>query len=142
MEQVEPAEMAAESRRRAYEGYGWIILAVSAIFGMVGALFVGVPSYHNISDPLFQGFYPILGAWGITWLGFSAFALILVLIPFRREEQWAWYTLWLLPLLWLSLFALAPDLPFYLLLAILSAAGLMLPYGRFFSGSERNPRVR
>ena len=38
--------------------------------------------------------------------------------------------------------ALAPDVELYLGLAIVTAAGLILPYGRFFSRPERPPRVR
>jgi hypothetical protein len=68
-------------------------------------------------------------------VGFNIFALVLTLIPFRGGERWAWYTLWKLTLLWLSLFALAPDLPLYLAFAVSTAAGLLLPYRRFLSGS-------
>ena len=109
-----------------------MILSVSAVLGIVGALIVTVPSPYMLSDPLYQDFYPIMAAWGLAWVGFSAFALVLALIPFRRGERWAWYTLWMLPLLWLSLYALAPDLLFYLVLAVFSAAGLVLPYRTFF----------
>jgi hypothetical protein len=49
----------------------------------------------------------------------------------------------MLPLLWLSLFALAPELRFYLVPAIISAGGLLLPYRRFFSQPEQpSARVR
>ena len=60
--------------------------------------------------------------------------IVLILIPFRRGERWAWFTLWMLPLSWLSLFALAPDLPFYLGLAVVTGSGLVLPFRRFFPG--------
>jgi hypothetical protein len=42
-------------------------------------------------------------------LGFNVFALLLALIPYKRGERWSWYALWMLPLLWLSLFALGPE---------------------------------
>jgi hypothetical protein len=49
----------------------------------------------------------------------------------------------MLPLLWLSLFALAPELRFYLVPAIISAVGLLLPHRRYFFGPEQRPaRVR
>ena len=146
MEQAKQADVVINkgSRvERVYEKYGWLILAVSAIFGIVAAAVASVPSYYMLTDPLYQDFYPVMVAWGITWVGFNIFALILALSPFRRGERWAWYTLWMLPLLWLSLFTLAPDLRFYLVLAILTAAGLLLPYGTFFSGPhEQTSRVR
>jgi hypothetical protein len=81
-----------------------------------------------------------MGAWGVTWVGFELFALVVILIPFRRGERWAWYTLWMLPLLWVSQFVFAPDLT-YLMLAALPTVGLLLPYRTFFSGSEEEELV-
>jgi hypothetical protein len=116
------------------ERLSWITLAASAIFGIVDALFVGVFSPQMLSNPIFwDSSLILLVAWGIAWVGFNIFALALTLIPYRRGERWAWYTLWMLPLLWLSLFALWPDFRLYLVFAILTAAGLILPYRRFFS---------
>jgi hypothetical protein len=84
-----------------------------------------------------------MGALSVTWIGFSILALVMILIPFRRDERWAWYTLWLLPLMWLFQFALAPDLYFYLVLAVITALGLVLPLRRFFPEAEEQPsRVR
>ena len=83
-----------------------------------------------------------MGALGTAWVGFNIFALVMILIPYRRGERWAWYTLWMLPLLWLSQFVFSPDLV-YLMLALLTTVGLILPYRRFFSGSEEeSSRVR
>jgi hypothetical protein len=60
----------------------------------------------------------------------------------RVGMRWAWWTLWLLPALWLCLFVLAPDL-FGLLLALISLAGLLLSRRRFFPGAEQEtPRVK
>jgi cell division protein FtsW (lipid II flippase) len=139
MEQADIALSGSIRAERVHERSGWMILLVSAILGILGALVVTVPSPYMLSDPLYQNFYPIMAAWGLAWVGFNVFALILALIPYRRGERWAWYTLWMLPLLWLSLFALAPDLPLYLALAIVTAAGLVLPYRRFFSRTEEEP---
>ncbi len=139
MEQAERVDILANKKvreERAYEKYGWLILAVSAVFGIVAAVMTTLPPLSWFTDPVIIMTYSLMGALGVTWVGFNLFALILTLIPFRRGERWAWYTLWMLPLLWLSLFALAPDLRLYLALAIVTAAGLILPYRRFFSGSE------
>jgi uncharacterized membrane protein YozB (DUF420 family) len=123
---------------RVYEKYGWMILAVSAVFGIVAAVLTTLPPLSWFTDPVIVMAYSLMGAWGVTWVGFNIIALVLTLIPFRRGERWAWYTLWLLPLLWLSLFALAPDLRLYLAFAIVTAAGLILPYRRFFTGAEES----
>jgi hypothetical protein len=32
----------------------------------------------------------------IGWTGFSLYASLVLAIPFRRGERWAWYTSWLL----------------------------------------------
>jgi len=122
---------------RAYEKYSWLILAVSAVFGIVAAVMTTLPPLSWFTDPVIIMAYSLMGALGVTWVGFNLFALILTLIPFRRGERWAWFTLWMLPLLWLSLFVLAPDLTYYLVLAIISTVGLILPYRRFFSLTEK-----
>jgi len=126
---------------RAYEKYGWMILAVSAIFGIVAAVMITLPPLSWFTDPLFVSAYSVMGALGITWVGFNLFALVLTLIPYRRDERWAWFTLWMLPLLWLFQFALSPDLSYYLVLAIISTVGLILPYRRFFSRVEKEELV-
>ena len=145
MERAERADKAASWKAtgaRAYEEYGWMVLAVSAILGAVAAALTTLPPLSWFIDPLYSSAYSILGALGATWVGFSLLALVVTLIPYRRGEWWAWYTLWMLPLMWLTQFALAPDLRLYLALAIVSAAGLILPYRRFFSRPERPQRVR
>lgn len=139
--------MAAVNRGgRAYERYAWIILLVSTILGLLFAVPMSLAPSAIFTDPAFQvGAAPVaIRAWGITWVGFSVFTLVILLGPYRRSERWAWYTLWLLPLLWLSHFVLAPDLPHNLILAVISALGLILPYRKFFSSSaqEQPSRVR
>jgi hypothetical protein len=122
---------------RAYEKYGWIMLATSAIFGIIAAVLTAIPpAYMELSNPFFEGTYAVMAALGIISVGFNVFALVMIVVPYRRYERWAWYALWLLPLMWLSQFVLAPDLPYYLVLAIITTVGLILPYRRFFSGPE------
>jgi hypothetical protein len=136
-------EMAISGGGRAYQRYGWVILGASAILSIFAAVITTLPPISWFWDPHFQGAYSIMGALGITWVGFNVLTLVIILVPYRRDERWAWYTLWLLPLLWLSLFVLAPDLPYYLVLAILTTVGLVLPYRRFFSKpEEQSSRVR
>jgi hypothetical protein len=84
--------------------------------------------------------YPIMTTLSIATIGFFLFAVVTIVIPYRRGERWAWFALWMLPLLWLSQFVLSPDLSYYLVLAIISTVGLILPYRRFFSGSDKGSR--
>ena len=62
-------------------------------------------------------------------------------VPFRRGEKWAWYALWVAPLMLLIQFLNSrfgsgwwADLGF----AVGSAAGLLLSYRRFFPKQVRN----
>jgi hypothetical protein len=137
MEEVQQGDLVADRGRRNYERYGWVILMVSATLGIFAAVVTAIPpAYVELTSPFFEGTYAVMAALGIISVGFNIFALVMIVVPYRREERWAWYTLWLLPLMWLSQFALAPDLPFYLVLAIMTTVGLILPYRGFFSGPE------
>ena len=120
---------------RPYERYGWMILSVSALMGIFASVLTTVPPLYVFSSPAFEGAYSIMGALGTALVGFNVFALLMTLIPYRRDERWAWYTLWMLPLLWVSQFVFSPDLT-YLLLAALTTVGLVLPFRRFFPGPE------
>ncbi len=129
------AGVAGIGSERAYERYGWVILSVSALLGIFAAVLTTVPPLYVFSSPAFEGAYSIMGALGTALVGFNVFALVMTLVPYRRDERWAWYTLWMLPLLWVSQFVFSPDLT-YLLLAALTTVGLVLPFRRFFPGPE------
>jgi hypothetical protein len=135
MEQTNMTFNASGSAARVYERYGWMILSSSAILGIFAAVLTTAPSLSIVPSFHFQSTYPILGALGSALVGFNIFGLGMVLIPYRRYERWAWYTLWMLPLQWLLQFVFLPDLV-YLMLAVLTTAGLVLPYRRFFSSTE------
>ena len=127
------ADVAVLRSERAYERYGWVLLSVSTLLGIFAALITTMPPISWFWDPLYTSAYSIMGAWGVSWVGFELFALVTILIPFRRGERWAWYALWMLPLMWVSQFFFSPDLA-YLMLAALTTAGLLLPLRRFFPG--------
>jgi hypothetical protein len=133
--------MAKLGSGRDYEGYGWIILSANAFLGIIAALITGLPSIPMFLGPSSSGFYPVLGALGTALAGFNVFALLVILIPFKRHERWAWYALWMLPLQWLFQFLFLPDLA-YLVLAVLTTFGLILPYRRFFSNTEEPAAVK
>ena len=136
MEQAEQVGVAVDGTGRASERYGWVTLSASVLLGIFAAVITAIPPEYVLSSPFFQSAYPIMGALSIASVGFNIFAVVMVLVPYRRHERWAWYTLWLLPLMWISHFLLAPDRLYYLVLAIITTIGLILPYRRFFSGPE------
>ena len=92
------ANMTKVVSRRDYEEYGWMILSANAILGIFAALIVGLPSLYMLSDPMYRESYPVVGALGTALVGFNVLVLVIILLPFRRHERWAWYALWMLPL--------------------------------------------
>jgi hypothetical protein len=123
--------MAGIGNEEGYERYGWMILSANAILGIFAAVLTSSPSIFLFSSPHVGNLYPILGALGTALVGFNLLALIIILVPYRRYERWAWSTLWMLPLQWISQFLFFPDL-MYLMLAALTMVGLLLPYRGFF----------
>ena len=115
--------------------YGWIILLVSVILGLFGALLVILSPNTVLAEPAFRaGNVPrALRAWGVTWLFFNVIALVVLFRGFRQGERWAWWTLWLLPLLWISNFLIGEAPVLDLVIGIITAVGLILSYRRFFS---------
>jgi hypothetical protein len=129
--------MAVNERWRAYGKYAWMILFISALLGISGGVSLMFPSDPTSLSP--RGLW-IIRAWGITWVGFNIFVLALSVGPYRRGERWAWYTLWLVPVLFIGYFLIAPETIYaYLVLAALTALGLILPYRRYLSDAEQRP---
>lgn len=69
----------------------------------------------------------------VGYTAFTLYALIVVTIPFRQLEKWAWYTTWILPL-GLAIPAITiPELAiFYYSMAALCVLGLLLTRQEFF----------
>jgi hypothetical protein len=81
----------------------------------------------------------------VLFLGYAAFnlyALLVIAIPFRRCEKWAWYATWILPI-GLALPATDPKLaPFYSIVAAACVLGLLLTMRDFFAVDHQvAPRV-
>jgi hypothetical protein len=129
------SNMATLWSKRDYREYGWMVLSANAVLGILAALIICLPSLSMLANPVYRDTYLVVGALGTALVGFNVLALILILVPFKRHDRWAWYTLWILPLQWLSQFAFFPDLT-YLTLALLTAVGLILPYRSFFPREE------
>src|SRR5215207_10164727 len=90
--------------------YGSWLLLLSAAVGMLFAVILALTPNALLSDPGFRvGNAPLtLRFCGITWVGFSIFALVLILVPFRKGERWAWWTRWVVPLLWVTHWVVVP----------------------------------
>lgn len=107
---------------------GWICLGVVSLgilgFGVVTAL---VPAGR---DRL------LVRADGLASVGMGLFGTLLVLMPLRRRERWAWWALWFYPLFWTV--HLVDGLPpgkdhvHQVLFLVLSLAGLMATFRGLF----------
>ena len=73
----------------------------------------------------------------VLFMGYAAFnlyALIVIAIPFRRHEKWAWYATWILPIGLAIPASTDPKLaPFYYIVAAACVLGLLLTMRDFFA---------
>ena len=121
--------------------YAWIIILLSAVLGLLAALLLTISPTTVLFEPEFRaGDVPgALRAWGVTWVFFNVLALLVLFRGLRQGERWAWWTLWMLPLLWLSHFLVNPSTEHNLVIAIITAGGLILSYRIFFPASGEQP---
>lgn len=114
------------------EGILFKISSISlAIVGVAIFLFGSIVSiWPGSNDPLF------LRAIGVASVGMGLFGVMITLIPFRRRERWAWWTLWYYPIFWSAhLFAGLPpgeDHIHQVVFIVLSLASLILSMKAFF----------
>ena len=143
---------------RVYEKYAWVIyLALGLLWAVVGFNQTFLPdelldgdvkliidlSWSELKtlSPVATDFVRWLyGAMGLLKMSWSFFVLAVTLTGYRRGEKWAWYTLWLAPILLVSsaLFNSSFVGDFSLMLewipiTTISVLGLLLPYRKFFS---------
>ena len=128
----------------------WIILAVVATLTILSGLYVGLTptgSQTELSgrtweefaaaDPEVARIYSMdLVLLGMTLTAFAILGTILSLIPYRRGERWAWFALWLIPLVHggIALRMLIDQYSagyVYLGLCIISLIGILIPIRRF-----------
>ncbi len=142
---------------RVYEKYAWLIyIALGLLWVVVGLTQVFLPealignesqlvirmsfSELEASSPvateLIRWLYGALGLLKTSW---SLLVLAITLTGYRRGEKWAWYTLWLVPVLLVSsglfnvIFIGDVSLMLeWIPITSVSLLGLLLPYRKFF----------
>jgi hypothetical protein len=107
---------------------GWICLAIVSlgilVFGVVAAV---VPM---------GGDAPLYRANGLASIGLGLFGGLIVLLPYRRVERWAWCAFWFYPVFWAA--HLPGNLPpstdhiHQAVFIALSLIGLVTPVRAFF----------
>ncbi len=106
----------------------WISLAVIGaaifLFGLVAAVWPGP------SDALY------FRAIGVAYTGMGIFGILIAVIPYRRGERWAWFSLWFYPVFWsVHLLGNLPpgqDHIHQVVFIILSLASLLVSMPLFF----------
>jgi hypothetical protein len=106
--------------------WGALALTGAAIF-LFGLIVIVWPGSN---DPLF------LQTIGVASIGMGLFGVMITVIPYRRGERWAWFTLWYYPVFWSAhlLGGLPPgqDHIHQIVFIILSLGGLLFPVRAFF----------
>jgi hypothetical protein len=101
---------------------GWIILLIATALMTLNHV-TGI--FYQDEPLIFTGF-----------AAFTLYAFLVIYIPFRRAEKWAWYTTWILPIgLAASAFSIT-DLGIALLyytFAAVCAVGLLLTMPEFLT---------
>lgn len=70
----------------------------------------------------------------LAWAAFNFQAAMILLIPYRHAEKWAWYVIWAMVVPYSLVILFNAEVgPIYLAEAGLMAAGQMLTYSTFFA---------
>ena len=106
----------------------WLSLVIIGVAIFVFGLIVTV--WPGSSDAL------LLRTIGVASIGMGLFGVMITVIPYKRRERWAWFTLWYYPIFWLAHFlgGLPPgqDHIHQIVFIILSLVSLLLSISEFF----------
>lgn len=145
-----------------HEKYTWVIFLIIGIMVLIGAIphILGVNTDPTlvqtisgqtidelkVSSPMFFNLYSFyFRGGGLSDLGFVFFLIVISLTAYRRGQKWAWYAFWFVPvyfLAWIALSSTLPSaaqlslLPPLIVIIVLSLAGLLLSFRKFFPKNE------
>ena len=115
--------------------YAWIALAL--IGGTTFGFGLLVTLWPGARDAVF------LRTIGVASIGMGFFGVMITLIPYKRRERWAWFTLWYYPLFWLAhlLGGLPPghDHIHQIVFIVLSLSSLLISARDFFPRGRGRP---
>ena len=142
-----------------YEKYAWVVFLIIGSIVLVGAIphTLGINTDPNlvltisgktideltISNPLFFNLYNFyFRGGGLSDLGLAFFLIVISLTAYRWGQKWAWYAFCFIPFYFLAWMALISStlpsesqsslFPPLIVLVVLSLAGLLLPFRKFF----------
>ena len=145
-------------KEKFYARYAWVIFLIIGVMVLVGAFphalgFNTDPTLVQtisgqtidelkVSNPMFFNLYNFyFSGGGLSDLGFAFFLVIISLTAYKGAQKWAWYAFWFVPIYFLAWIALSLTLPStsqsslippLILITVLSIAGLLLPFRKFF----------
>ena len=103
---------------------GWIALLVISALATLNHIML--PAY---GDP---------GTLAIGWTGYSIYAIVVLAIPFRRGERWAWFSTWILVIGFAAPILINQEsyVVAYLIAAVIMAVSLLLTRPAFFANQR------
>ena len=148
---------------RVNEKYGWLVMLVLGILWLVvGLNQVFTPDVllenevqrvTGISLSELEAMSPeatevarfVFGLLGMLKVSWSFFVIAITITGFRKGETWAWYILWLAPILLVSqgvfdsiYFGDISEMLKWIPILTITLIGLFLPYRKFFPGTPRS----
>jgi len=139
---MDNSQVASENpnARAAYQRHAWIIFFLFGILFVLYALDAFSLPYRQprhwewlSKETEVTRYLSTQFRWtGMLSMGFAIFTIAVSGTAFRRGERWAWYIFWYWPIFWLLAMAFTWPGAFLIPFFILSLAGLLLPYRKFF----------
>jgi hypothetical protein len=126
---------------RINEKYGWVVFLFLGLLWLV----VGLTEVFIVEALAEEETFRLTGmSLGLLKTSWSFFLLAVTLTGYRKGEKWAWYTLWLAPILLLSqgifnsvFLGDFNEMLRWIPTTTISLLGLLLPFRKFF---PREPR--
>jgi hypothetical protein len=154
--------MAAVRKEKAYEKYAWIIPFVMGLFFLVSmvatmlspTILTGAEnavetltgstfSQISVSSPGVANYILyLITVLAIFSAGLGAFIMVVSATAYRKGEAWAWYLMWVSPVLFVLDFANDYSVLRYvdtgsIVIVAILVLGLLLPYRKFFANKPK-----
>ena len=102
---------------------GWIVLLAISALATLGHIVLGLVMMDEAT--LFLG-----------WAAFTLYSTVVLYVPFRRGEKWAWYVSWALVIVFAAPILITQEgfAVYYLGAAVVMAVSLLMTRPAFFQG--------
>jgi hypothetical protein len=164
MRRVKEMTNAIQANEPAYQKYAWIILVIVAVFLAAGSAFIilggsdpgefqastGIEwtalatSSPEVADYITR----LLRLVGVVFFGLNLLVAVIAYASFRKGERWAWFALWVYPLVLAAIAGImflanaTPLGTYYGVFAVIALVGIVLPFRRFFPRQVMQPSLQ